>query len=232
MAKKPKKNAWKKERKKEHLPLREYPYFIFCEGTKTEPNYFEGFRKIINEDPIYKDLVWIQIEPIGGETLYILEQAEKYVSDHNIKKGQIWCVYDKDSFPADRFDSVVDQADKLNANSGDVQYRCAWSNQCIELWFILHFSFYQSDNDRSMYIDNLNKVFAGLKLGKYKKNMDNIFNTLAYDGNPKLAIKYAKRLVEQMPGDKPSQVAPGTKVYELVEELAQYLPEDVRTRFL
>lgn len=29
----------------------------------------------------------------------------------------------------------------------------------------------------------------------------------------------------------PTEIAPGTKVYELVEELVRYLPEEVKTRF-
>ena len=29
-----------------------------------------------------------------------------------------------------------------------------------------------------------------------------------------------------------AMIAPGTKVYELVEELAKYLPEDIKVKFL
>ena len=51
-------------------------------------------------------------------------------------------------------------------------------------------------------------------------------------GNPKLAIRYAKRIIEENKGKTPAEIAPGTKVYELVEELAKYLPEDVGINFL
>ena len=30
----------------------------------------------------------------------------------------------------------------------------------------------------------------------------------------------------------PAEIAPGTKVYELVEELAKYLPEEIKQQFL
>ncbi len=33
-------------------------------------------------------------------------------------------------------------------------------------------------------------------------------------------------------GKTPSEIAPGTKVYELVEELARYLPENIRNQFI
>jgi hypothetical protein len=62
--------------------------------------------------------------------------------------------------------------------------------------------------------------------------MDNIFDILLQYGNPKLAIRYAKRIIEENKGKTPAMIAPGTKVYELVEELAKYLPEDIKVKFL
>lgn len=50
-------------------------------------------------------------------------------------------------------------------------------------------------------------------------------------GNPKLAIRYAKRIIENGVGKTPAQIAPGTKVYELAEELAKYLPEEIQKYF-
>ena len=58
--------------------------------------------------------------------------------------------------------------------------------------------------------------------------MDNIFETLMNGGSPKLAIRYAKRIIKNGEGKTPAEIAPGTKVYELVEELAKYLPEEIR----
>ena len=51
-------------------------------------------------------------------------------------------------------------------------------------------------------------------------------------GNPKLAIRYAKRIIKDGEGKLPAEIAPGTKVYELVEELAKYLPEEMRNVFI
>lgn len=62
--------------------------------------------------------------------------------------------------------------------------------------------------------------------------MDNIFDILLQYGNPKLAIRYAKRIIKENKGKTPAMIAPGTKVYELVEELAKYLPEDIKVKFL
>ena len=42
------------------------------------------------------------------------------------------------------------------------------------------------------------------------------------NGKPK-----AKRIIKDGEGKTPTEIAPGTKVYELVEELAKYLPEEI-----
>lgn len=77
----------------------------------------------------------------------------------------------------------------------------------------------------------LNDKFKELGIGKYQKKMQDIFNILMEKGNPKLAIRYAKRIIKDGQGKTPTEIAPGTKVYELVEELAKYLPEEVKRNF-
>ena len=66
----------------------------------------------------------------------------------------------------------------------------------------------------------------------YMKNMKDVFEILMTKGNPKLAIRYAKRIVKDGEGKTPTEIAPGTKVYELVEELAKYLPEKFKMQFI
>ena len=62
--------------------------------------------------------------------------------------------------------------------------------------------------------------------------MKNIFDILMKEGSPKLAIRYAKRIIKEGQGRTPTEIAPGTKVYELVEELVKYLPEETKGRFI
>ena len=223
---------WKKKRQQEYLETKEYQYYIFCEEEQTEPNYFLGFKKLIEYNPIYKDLVLIEIEPCAAEILRVLEKAEEYVRKNKIKKGQIRCVYDKDSFPAEHFNSVEKRMENLNKANGDIQYHSAWSNECIEFWFILHFANYTSNNHRSEYIKFLNEKFVELKLGKYQKNMNTLFDILMKEGNSKLAIRYAKRIIKDNKDMLSSRIAPGTKVYALVEELTKYLSQEEQKRFI
>lgn len=116
--------------------MKEFRYYIFCEGEQTEPNYFDGFKKLIENNPVYRDMVLIEIEPCGAETMRVIGMAERYVQKNHIAKGQIWCVYDKDSFPASDFNGVVERAENLNRENTDLQYHAAWSNECIEFWFL------------------------------------------------------------------------------------------------
>lgn len=232
MPKKAGMEKWKKERRQEYLEMKQYRYYIFCEGQQTEPLYFAGFKRLIENNPIYKDMVLIKIEPCQAETMRVITMAEDYVKKNRLTRGQIWCVYDKDSFPSGRFNGVVERAECLNKENPELQYHTAWSNECIEFWFLLHFAYYTANNHRTEYISFLNNKFREKGIGKYYKNMNNIFDILLEYGNPKLAIRYAKRIIKEGDGKVPAEIAPGTRVYELVEELAKYLPEVVLMRFI
>lgn len=226
MTKKAGVEKWKKKRRQEYLEVKKYRYYIFCEGQQTEPQYFAGFKRLIEENPIYKGMVLIEIEPCQAETMRVISKAEEYVRKNKIEKGKIWCVYDKDSFPAEHFNGVEERANSLNKDKLDLQYHVAWSNECIEFWFLLHFAYYTSNNHRTEYISFLNDKFKKLGIGKYQKNMKDIFEILMEYGDYRLAIRYARKIMKEGEGKTPTEIAPGTKVYELVEELLKYLPEE------
>ena len=79
MPKKAGMEKWKKKRRQEYLELKQYRYYIFCEGQQTEPLYFVGFKKLIEGNPIYRDMVLIEIEPCQAETMRVIGMAERYV---------------------------------------------------------------------------------------------------------------------------------------------------------
>ena len=120
MPKKARMEAWKKKRRKEYLEKREFRYYIFCEGQQTEPSYFEGFKRYIEDNPIYRDRVLIEIEPCQAKTMRVIGMAERYVKKNKIQKGQIWCVYDKDSFPVKDFNGVEQRARQLSQGNPDL----------------------------------------------------------------------------------------------------------------
>lgn len=222
----------KKPRKVEHLETVKDKIYIFCEGAKTEPLYFEGFKKAIKSNVAYKNLVHVQVEGVGAETLRVIYAAEKYVRANKLKNAIVWCVYDKDSFPNQDFNAVSERADTLNRQQNDVIYNVAWSNQCIEYWFVLHFAFYVSDNDRKYYRQFLHAKFKELGWERYEKNNEELFDVMTEKGNPKQAIRWAERRLRECSGLTDTESVPATKVHLLVRTLAQYLPESLKDKYL
>jgi len=51
-------------------------------------------------------------------------------------------------------------------------------------------------------------------------------------GNPKQAIRWAERRLEECSGLTDTESVPATKVHLLIRTLAQYLPENLRDKYL
>ena len=225
-----------KKRQVEHLNDIKKKIYIFCEGKKTEPNYFEGFKKAIMCNVVYRNLLYICVEGVGAGTMKVMETAEKFVSENCLKNADIWCVYDKDNFPSQDFNQVSSRANFLNnqrrVSDNGICYNVAWSNQCIEYWFLLHFTFYDADNDRSRYIEVLNNKFRELGLTRYEKNNTELFEIMTERGNPKRAIDWAEKRLNACSGLTDSDSVPATKVHLLVKSLAQYLPDELQKKYL
>lgn len=217
------KRDWKKQRIAERYEIFDKKFYIFCEGKKTEPLYFNGIKKRIEKNPIYKNNILIEVDGVGAETLRVLEHAENYVKNNGVSNAEVWIIYDKDSFPDERFNGVQIRVDQLNLEQSEVEYFVGWSNQCIEYWFILHFDYYDSNNDRKYYRSYLDRKFHENGLGKYKKNNPQIFEILKEKGNPDLAVRHAQKRLENCEGLTPSQKAPATTVHYLYNKLKRYM---------
>lgn len=213
---------WKKQRKIESIRIFSKKYYIFCEGTKTEPNYFEGMKRQIERKGMYRNSVFINIEGVGEGTVRILDHAEKYIEKNRINEGEVWIIYDKDDFTEDSFNSVAGRIEQLNQCDKKVRYHAAWSNQCIEYWFILYFDYYIADNDRHFYIDYLNKKFKELGLAPYIKNDKEIFEKLEQYGNPDKAVKFAQKRLDELKGVPDAKAVPATKVHLLYKQLREF----------
>lgn len=222
----------KRSRKIEHIELAGERFYVFCEGIQTEPLYFQGFEKAIKSNAIYKNIVHVQVEGVGADTMRVIHSAEAYVRDNGIENANIWCVYDKDSFPKQDFNAVSQRAETLNNQQNRVRYFVAWSNECIEYWFILHFAYYDSNNPRKDYRKFLHAKFKELGWTRYEKNNEELFEIMTNKGNPKQAIRHAERRLAECRGKSDTASVPATKVHLLVKELAKYLPDDMRNRYL
>lgn len=222
MSMKPRKKSdsnkkWMTDRRDRRITIAPEYHLIVTEGTKTEPQYFEGLKKDINN--LYKGRISIVIEGVGqgANTLTLLERAQKIVERSPGKYKHIWLVYDKDDFPKDDFDNTYSRCKSLSENSDSIIYHALWSNECIEYWFLLHFMALDSALNRNEYYPKLTECLGS----KYKKNRADIYTLLK--PNIKTAINNAKRTADENKGLPPSQCTPGTAVYEIFEMLEGYL---------
>ncbi len=140
-------------------------FILFCEGEKTEIEYFKAIGRICSS-------TLIAVEPYGGEGVpyTIAEKAiEKAKSlgltpksrrkkDSYEKRDQVWAVFDRDEHP--RFNEAVIKCEEQKVG-------VARSNPCFEIWLILHERDYNRPEDRHA----MQKLLAQLR-PEYNPNGD------------------------------------------------------------
>lgn len=208
---------WMKKRRDYPKKIQPEYHLIVTEGTNTEPNYFKEMQRKINMH--YPHRVHLEVHGEGRNTVYLLNKAKAYVEENPNRYKHIWIVYDTDDFPPERVNKVNELCGQYS--NEDHQYHAIWSNQCIELWFLLHFSFVQSDMYRKDYFEKLSECFVRMNVGNYTKNRTDVFSLLY----PMMdyAIENAERLNKINEGKLPSDSKPGTMVFQLVEKMRPYM---------
>ncbi len=222
-AKKKHRSSLKRNRRKEITLERKEPskverptILIVCEGENTEPSYFRQFK-----------LSTATVKAIGEgyNTVSLVKRAIQIASKKPY--DQVWCVFDKDDFSANDFNSSI-QIAKAN------KFGVAYSNQAFEYWIILHLDDHQGGGmHRYLYdkkINDLLKPFGISYEGKGSKVItEEIFEVLnAFDynlnmGRIEVAIARAKRNLKSHDKSRPASGESSTTVYKLVEELLKYI---------
>lgn len=97
----------------------------------------------------------------------------------------------------------------------------AWSNECFELWFILHFNNVITSMDRKQCLTKIKTLFREKLKIEYEKNGLNYYEYLK--DKIKMAITFAKRQHQILQSERqtPDNSNPGTTVYKLVEYLLE-----------
>lgn len=174
-------------------------FLIVCEGEKTEPNYFRSFRAQAD----------VKVIGIGRDTIDVVEHAHKLQQkaiQSNAGYDQVWAVFDRDDFSADKFNRAI-QIARNNAIGA------AYSNPSFELWFLLHFEIYRSPLSRKDCEAKLSKHLGG----RYRKNQVGMREQLqAFEQQ---AIERAEGLCRSYKFHNPARDNPCTTVYQLVKEL-------------
>ena len=176
-------------------------FLIVCEGEKTEPNYFRSFR-------VPKDVIQIDIKGVGENPSKLVESAKELNQQDDYDR--VWCVFDRDDWPAQDFNNAIKNAEKQN-------FKVAYSNEAFELWYVLHFEFLNTGIPRTDYCQKLTNLMGK----KYKKNSEQIYYELIEKQG--IAIKNSQKLLEQYERQNPVQDNPSTTVHLLVEELNKFI---------
>ena len=193
-------------------------YLIVCEGEKTEPNYFEALKLALPKGIL--EVVDFRIIGEGFNTESLVQQAialrKKWETESGREIDKLWVVFDKDSFTPASFNNAIQTCENTPKTEA------AWSNEAFEIWYLLHFEFYNTGITRDTFKQRIQTNFRnnGLVDFVYAKNRTDMFDLLSVYGNRTLAIKYAKKLELNYNGARDfANQNPCTTVYKLVAEL-------------
>lgn len=210
-----------KRRKTETRIPKPDSFLIISEGTKTEPNYFNGLADHINEK--YGKSIDVQKPTIdakgqGMSTVRLVQEAAKIAARSRIMYKQTWILFDKDDFGD--FDEAIQLCDSYH-------YHAGWSNQSFEYWIYLHFEYSDSALHRNEWCEKLNQIFKLKNICKegYDKNDLHLFEHVASYGGIKNAIRNAKKIDRTYKDTIPSKCDPCTKVYYLLMELEPWIQD-------
>lgn len=206
-------------------------HLVYAEGKKTEPLYVENISRIVKENYKYHntDIIIENVPHTGLNTLGLVRFAEEDVERRLSQRetiDHVWIFYDKDSFSQDDFDNAHNKiinknSDKHQNDDGDnvdknnILWHSIWSNECFELWVILHFEYLTAALSRDKYITKINASLSG---ELYEKNRNDLYDLLLDKGDLTQAIKNAKKLHNDNGLNNPS-----TGVYLFLEYFDKYL---------
>ena len=213
--------AREEQKRKKNIRNKRKYYLIVCEGEATEPNYFEGLKQDLPKGVLTS--YQIDIEGKGMNTQSLLNEALRLKSEYEKNQGRIidrlWVVFDRDSFSANNFNNAIQRCKENKPEIG-----CAWSNEAFELWYLLHFQYYENAMSRKDFkglLENNLKPVLGEDF-RYEKNSEQMYDLLKEHGSQEDAIRNGKRLAE-LYGERQDYANhnPSTMVWMLVEELME-----------
>ena len=198
-----------RRRDRDRRPSRRQPFrdpkptiLIVCEGSITEPEYFDGFWRachnpritvhVSNDHGVPKTLVGIAKE-LKNEAL----NRAKQEGDDNLAFDSVWCVHDVDDHPH------LHEAREMAAANG---IELAISNPCFELWLLIHFRDSPGMQHRDM---------IGTMLKQYDPDYDKHVTYSKYSTGYEDAVVRARRMDDSADNCSDAGCNPTTGVYRL-----------------
>ena len=189
-------------------------FLIYCEGENTEPEYFKSF-------PVRTD-TRVEAIGLGMSRTALVKDVIRRKRKNEDKDLEIWVVFDRDIRYENQvqdnqdFNNAIYLAKKNNIN-------CAYSNDCFELWFLLHDEYLETEMHRTQIYSKLSdKLELNYeKNGKGEDFAKNLYKTFI-DRLP-YAFRNAKKLHLSHSNKEYHLQNPCTTVYKLVEALNENL---------
>jgi hypothetical protein len=203
----PRTNGWDRG-KKIRRPRAIRRILILCEDTKSSRDYFESFPHDPNQ-------VEIACVGTGRNTDSLMEDAIRRKVEAIKNKApyeSIWVVFDKDSFSSQQFNRAFDLARNHN------EITACWSNECFELWYLLHFCYQNTGIAREQIYQRVSDLLEKT----YDKADPSVYATLM--PHLETALQNAERL-EFTNAEQGTEIDnPSTRVHHLVKHLRSLEP--------
>lgn len=193
-------------RRKRNRPLKRY--LIVSEDSKSSLDYLKSF-------PVDQSRVEIVSEGGAGNTIGVVLRGielQKEAKKEGTPFIHVYCFFDRDSFPSKHYQKAFSEAKKHN------DLTAVWSNECFELWYLLHFAYRDTAIGRN---DLVRSLRSCSRLGHvYKKNDTQIYHEL--EDKLQTALQNADKLLFTAKQDSPKNFwdkNPSTNVQEVVRQL-------------
>jgi len=190
------------------LQYRQNYYLIVTDTEKTEKNYIEGLKSSLPSEVRDK----IVIRYVNEKTNNMVDKCLE-VQRMDAQYRDAWIIFDKDE--VDNFDQIITSAERKGIS-------VAWSNPCIEIWFLAYFGRMPITTGSVQCCNKLEDLYMKKTGRAYNKSDPNIYHMLNQYGDETKAIQIAenkyKEFIKEI-GSIPSRMNPSSTLFILVREL-------------
>ncbi|MBE3128215.1 MAG: RloB domain-containing protein [Actinobacteria bacterium] len=206
----------KKQYRKVHPKI-----FVWSHTQKAEIEYFQDFKNHLRSTLLMpkKDICWTPQELLEK----ITQWKNKNICEED--NDQVWCIFDVDDFYRNGRNELIKAVENASRNN----IKIAYTNECFELWILLHFMKPTSAISRGKNIEKkIQNEFKKHKLGEFKKNQK-VFDILLQFQS--IAVKNAIDILPKYNDnnweDKLSERGnPSTSLHFLVDEINRHIGND------
>ncbi len=201
--------------------------YIYCEGEKTEPHYFQGY--IDSLDTANRRFV-VKLAPTRKNTpRQLVDVATTFRKSEKFIEGDlIWVVYDRES--PSKYPEKLHAEAHVKAKENGI--KVGISNVCFEFWLLLHFQNtaapYDSFSDLYSKSD-FRRLFREKSGREYDKAGQYVFATLqacVVDARKRAEKLRAAMLKTCNNDDPPYKINPYTNIDKLLDDIDKLDDED------